>query len=82
MRKNAPKALTSMTGGEYEGFATRNQFETDLTTFANHLHSRYQLSFAPIGPKPGLHQIRVKLRDQSKNWSVLFRSSYWAGSAK
>jgi len=78
MRKNAPKALTSMTGGEYELFATRNAFETDLTTFSNHLHSRYQLSFEPNDPHPGLHQIRVKMRDPGKNWSVLFRSSYWA----
>lgn len=78
MRKNAPKALTSMTGGEYELFATHNAFETDLTTFSNHLHSRYQLSFEPNNPRPGLHQIRVKLRDPGKNWTVLFRSSYWA----
>jgi VWFA-related protein len=82
MRKNAPRALTSMTGGEYELFATRNAFETDLTTFSNHLHSRYQLSFEPNDPHAGLHQIRVKLRDPGKNWSVLFRSSYWAGETR
>jgi len=78
MRKDIPQALASMTGGEYELFATRNAFETDLTTFSNHLHSRYQLSFEPNDPQPGLHQIRVKVRDPGKNWSVLFRSSYWA----
>jgi len=78
MRKDIPQALTSMTGGEYELFATRNAFETDLTTFSNHLNSRYQLSFEPNDPHPGLHQIRVKMRDPGKNWSVLFRSSYWA----
>jgi len=82
MRKNAPRALTSMTGGEYELFATRNAFETDLTTFSNHLHSRYQLSFEPNDPHPGLHQIRVKLRDPGNNQSVLFRSSYWAGETR
>src|SRR6185437_1416314 len=78
MRKNIPQVLTSMTGGEYELFATRNAFETDLTTFSNHLNSRYQLSFEPSDPKPGLHQIRVALRDPGKNWNVLYRSSYWA----
>jgi VWFA-related protein len=82
MRKNMPKALTSLTGGEYELFATRNEFETDLTAFTNHLHSRYQLSFQPTDPKPGLHQIHVKLRDESKNWQVLFRGSYWAESTR
>jgi VWFA-related protein len=82
IRKNTPEALASLTGGESNSFSTRNQFETDLTTFANHLHSRYQLSFAPNHPRPGLHQIRVKLRDSGKNWSVLFRSSYWAEPGK
>jgi len=78
MRKNAPKALTSMTGGEYELFATRSAFETDLTMFSNHLRSRYQLSFEPNDPHPGLHQIRVKLRDPGTNWTMSYRSSYWA----
>ncbi len=82
MRKNTPKALTSLAGGEYELFSTRDQFETNLTKFANHLHSRYELSFEPNDPKPGLHQIRVKLRDQGKSWSVVYRSSYWASDSK
>jgi VWFA-related protein len=82
MRKNAPRALTSMTGGEYELFATRNAFETDLTIFSNHLRSRYRLSFEPNDPHPGLHQIRVKLRDPGKDWSMLFRSSYWVAADK
>ena len=82
MRKNMPKALTSLTGGQYAPFVTRNQFETDLTSFANHLHSRYQLSFEPNDPKPGLHQIRVKLRDHKKNWDLVYRSSYWAETSE
>lgn len=79
MRKNTPGALVSMTGGEYEPFATHNAFETDLTSFANHLHSRYELSFEPNDPHPGLHRIRVKLRDPGKDWTVVYRSSYWTG---
>jgi VWFA-related protein len=82
IRKNAARALTSMTGGEYELFATRNTLEADLTAFSNHLHSRYQLSFEPTDPHSGLHQIRVKLRHEEKNWTVLFRSSYWAEESR
>ncbi len=52
MEKNTPKALASMTGGEYELFNTRKGFETDMTSFANHLHSRYLLSFEPKHPHP------------------------------
>lgn len=62
--------------------AARQGVHIDLTTFSNHLHSRYQLSFEPNDPHPGLHQIRVKLRDPGKNWNVLYRSSYWADGQK
>jgi VWFA-related protein len=83
MRKNSAKALASMTGGEYELFATRKGFESDMIGFANHLHSRYRLSFEPKDPHSGLHRIRVHLRHADSNQTVLFRSSYWvAGSGR
>jgi hypothetical protein len=82
LRKNIPGALVSMTGAEYESFVTRSGFETDLTTFANHLHSRYQLSFQPNDPKAGFHHIHVRLRDPGKNYQLLFRSSYWVGETR
>jgi hypothetical protein len=77
MRKNIPSTIASMTGGEYELFATRKKFEVRVNDFTNHLHSRYLLSFAPKSPHPGLHQIRVRLKDAG-NGAVLARSSYWA----
>jgi VWFA-related protein len=79
MRKNIPKTLASMTGGEYELFISRKGFETHMTNFANHLHSRYLLSFEPKDPHPGLHKIQVHLRNPAQNEILLFRSSYWAG---
>jgi VWFA-related protein len=81
MRKNIPKAIASMTGGEYELFSSRNGFETRMSTFTNHLHSRYLLSFEPKSPRPGLHQIRVRLRDSPPNHTVLSRTNYWAGGS-
>ena len=81
MRKNSAKALASMTGGEYELFATRKSFESDMIRFANHLHSRYLLSFEPKNPHPGLHRIRVRLRHSASNQTVLFRSSYWVADS-
>ncbi|HZW93343.1 MAG TPA: VWA domain-containing protein [Candidatus Eremiobacteraceae bacterium] len=78
MKKNTPKAVASMTGGEYELFATRKNFEARMIDFTNHLHARYLLSIAPKSPHPGLHQLRVRLRD-ADNKTVLARSSYWAG---
>ena len=77
MRKNVPSTIASMTGGEYELFTTRKKFEVRMNDFTNHLHSRYLLSFAPKDPHPGLHQLRVRLKDPSKG-TVLARTSYWA----
>jgi VWFA-related protein len=79
MKKNVPEAIGSMSGGEYELFASRKSFETKMNSFANHVHNRYLLSFEPKAPHPGLHQIRVRLRDPAGNETVLFRSNYWAG---
>jgi VWFA-related protein len=81
LRKNVPSTVASMTGGEYELFATRKTFDGRMIDFTNHLHSRYLLSFAPQSPHPGLHQIRVRLRDV-KDTAVLARSSYWAQGTK
>ena len=82
MRKNSAKALASLTGGEYELFATRKGFETDMISFANHLHSRYLLSFEPKDPHIGLHRIRVRLRNSASNQTVLFRSTYWVADSR
>jgi VWFA-related protein len=76
MRKNVPNAIASMTGGEYELFSSRKSFETKMTTFSNHLHSRYMLSFEPKTPHPGLHEIHVRLKEPGTS-TVLSRTNYW-----
>ncbi len=81
MKKNVPSTVAAMTGGEYEFFATRKKFEVRMNDFSNHLHSRYMLSITPKNPHPGLHNLRVRLKDSEKT-AVLARSSYWAEAAK
>jgi hypothetical protein len=78
MKKNITKTIAAMTGGEYELFTSHKGFEDRMVDFNNHLHSRYVLSFAPQRPHPGLHQIRVRLKQPSPGVSVLARGSYWA----
>ena len=80
MRKNVPSTVSSMTGGEYELFTSRKNFEARMNDFTNHLHSRYLLSIAPKEPHPGLHQLRVRLKDSSKG-TVLARTTYAAEDA-
>ena len=81
MKKNMAKSIAAQSGGEYELFDSRKSFESRMIDFTNHLHSRYLLSFQPNDPHPGLHRIRVKLK-QANGAAVLARGSYWArGSA-
>jgi hypothetical protein len=70
-----------MTGGEYDLFTSRKSFERFMTDFTNHLHSRYLLRFAPKDPRPGLHQVRVKLK-QRNDVIVIARRSYWVAEPK
>lgn len=77
MRKNAPKSVAAMTGGEYELFTSRKGFEKLMMEFANHVHNRYLLHFQPKSPHPGLHEVRVRLRNRN-DVTVLARRSYWA----
>jgi VWFA-related protein len=77
MKKNTPRTVAAMTGGEYEMFATGKNFDLRMIDFTNHLHSRYLLSIEPKNPHAGLHQIRVRLRNPGDS-VVLARSSYWA----
>jgi len=77
MKKDTSKAVADQTGGEFELFDSRESFENRMIDFTNHLHSRYLLSFQPNDPQPGLHRIRVQLK-QPGDGSVLARGSYWA----
>jgi VWFA-related protein len=77
MRKNVPSTIATMTGGEYQLFTSQKKFDFRMNQFTNHVHSRYLLSFAPKTPHAGLHQIRVRLKDE-KGSTVLARTSYWA----
>jgi VWFA-related protein len=81
MRKNAPRTVAAMTGGEYGLFTTEKSFERLMNEFANHLHSRYLLRFQPKDPRPGLHQIRVKVR-QRDDVVVIARRTYWVAAPK
>lgn len=77
MRKNTPKTVAAMSGGEYELFTTRKGFEGRMIDFSNHLHSRYLLSIEPKNPRAGLHRLQVRLREPNGR-EVLARSRYSA----
>ncbi len=77
MRKNTPKALASMSGGEYAPFTREKGFEDRVAEVANHARNRYMLSFRPTDLTPGLHTIKVSLAE-NYGARVVTRASYWA----
>lgn len=77
MRRNVPKSLANMSGGEYEPFAREKKFEDRVVEAAKHAHNRYMLSFYPSNLTPGLHTLDVELT-QDYSARVVARASYWA----
>ena len=78
MRKNIPKAIATMTGGQYELFKSAKNFDLRMSQFDNDLYNRYLLSFQPSDPHPGLHKVEVKLNNPKKHTAIIARTSYWA----
>ena len=78
MRKNVPKELATMSGGEYAPFVKEKGFEDRVEEVARHARNRYMLSFSPSDKTPGLHALSVKLT-QDYGARLVARASYWAG---
>jgi VWFA-related protein len=79
MRKNMPKTLAELSGGEYAPFTRDKTFQNAVVELSNHAHNRYLLSFHPSDLTPGLHTLDVKLNEDLRA-DVIARTSYWATS--
>ncbi|MBX6358760.1 MAG: hypothetical protein IRZ03_01635 [Acidobacterium ailaaui] len=79
VKKNAPRELAVMSGGEYASFTREKGFEDQVAELASHARNRYILSFHPSDPAPGLHRVVVKLTSDY-GAHVVARNSYWVPS--
>lgn len=77
MRRNTPKTLAELSGGEYAPFTRDKAFESRVLEAASHARNRYILSFRPSDLTPGLHVIQVRLTEDYKA-RIIARNSYWA----
>lgn len=80
MKKNTPKALAEMSGGEYAFFAKDKAFEKAVHDEAAHAGNRYMLSFHPTDTTPGIHVLEVQLT-ADYGAEVVARNSYWSLNA-
>jgi VWFA-related protein len=77
MKKNIPKEIALMSGGEYAPFTRDRGFEDRIDEMSKHVRNRYMLSFNPTDPSPGLHTLHVRLT-QDYGAHVVARENYWA----
>lgn len=77
MRKNVPRSLVEMSGGEYADFSRDKRFQMDVVQLANDALNRYLLSFHPNNLTAGLHHLKVMVNISEKA-RVIYRTSYWA----
>jgi VWFA-related protein len=79
VKKNTAASIPHMTGGEYLRFNNGKQLDRQIAMLANQVHNRYMITFQPSDHAPGLHVLKVRLR-QPLDVKVLARASYWATS--
>jgi VWFA-related protein len=77
LRKNVPREIALMSGGEYAPFTKEKSFESHVDAVAKHARNRYLLSFHPSDATPGLHQLSVKLTEDY-GAKLVARANYWA----
>jgi VWFA-related protein len=80
MRRNAAETVAHLTGGEYYGFKDRRTLQKGMLTVSNHVPNRYVLSFRPEAPHPGMHTLKLQLKDYP-NLQITARRNYWAEDA-
>jgi len=83
-KKNAPRTLAELSGGEYINFTSQKSFDNGLLQLTNRIHNYYLLSFQPQAgpngaPTEGLHSIRVRVPDYP-DARIGSRESYFSGS--
>lgn len=77
-KENTMEALALASGGRRRGFTTQDGLEEELGRVGEEIHSQYLLSFTPVTPKPGFHQLIVTVKNR-KDVLVRTRPGYWAG---
>lgn len=76
LRKNTAESIAGLTGGEFFHFHNAKDLKAGLVRIANDIPNYYVLSFRPSSPTPGLHALKVELKDR-RDWVMKARSEYW-----
>ena len=76
LKRNVPKSVAQMTGGEYFAFKNAKTLTRGLITISNEVPNYYVLSFRPHAPDVGFHTLDLRVKDNP--WvHVSARKGYW-----
>jgi VWFA-related protein len=76
LRKNTTESIAKLTGGEFIHFHNSKDLDRGLIAVSNDVHNYYVLSFHPETPTPGMHALKVGLREYPQ-LRLEARSEYW-----
>jgi VWFA-related protein len=79
LKKNTAEEIARLTGGEFFHFHDAKDLRAGLIRVSNDVPNYYVLSFRPSSATPGLHALKVELKDRP---GLVFRarSEYWVDS--
>ena len=76
LKRNVPKSVAQLAGGEYFTFGNAATLTQDLINLSNDMPNYYVLSFHPQSPRTGLHALDLKVKDRA-GYQVKARKGYW-----
>ncbi len=80
LKRNVPKSVAELTGGEYFAFKDEKTLAQHLITISNDVPNYYFLSFRPQSPHPGFHALALKVKNKSA-YEINARKGYWIETA-
>jgi VWFA-related protein len=79
LRTNTAESIAQLTGGEFFHFHDSKDLKAGLIAVSNDVPNYYVLSFRPTSLEPGLHALRLKIKDRPQV-VIKSRSEYWIDS--
>ncbi len=76
LRTNTAESIARLTGGEFFHFHNASTLQRALIGVSNDVPNYYVLSFTPTSPTPGLHALRLELKDLPQ-LRLQYRPEYW-----
>jgi hypothetical protein len=79
LQTNTAESVAQLTGGEFFHFHDAKDLRVGLIGVSNDVPNRYVLSFRPTSLAPGMHALRLQVKD-APQLAIKARSEYWIDS--